>query len=345
MAFNAAPAAVRRPTVDINLSSASADDWRAALVGLRVDMALAPTVNRAELYVSPNAGAPTAALGDAGTITLGYEDGSTGPVFSGQVIGLEPHAAGPMRIILADAGAALAAVRVNQSFEQQSAGDVVRDLAGRASVTTGTIETGASFAFYVVDDRQSGYQHVATLARRCGFLASVGPDGNLSFGAPSQAPPVQQFRFGVDVLALRLTSTSPLVGSVAFVGEGAAGSQGSDAWAWLLKDPTAVTGTAGSGSPQRLLADGAARSSAIASGAATAALDALARSRNVGRLLTTGASAVVVGSAISISDMPQSSLNGSGLVLGVQHRFGKQTGFLSQVTFSASGAGGLGGAL
>jgi hypothetical protein len=334
MALNAAPAAVRRPTVDITLGSASADDWRAALVGVRVDAALAPAVDRAELYVSPNADAPTAALGDAVSIAFGYADGNTAQVFSGQVIGMESHASGPTRIILANGGATLAALRVNQSYEQQSAGDIVRDLASRASITPGTVDTGPSLAFYVVDDRQSGYQHTATLARLCGFIANVAADGTLNFGAPMPGPAVQQFSFGVDVLAVRVTGTSPLVGSVSVVGEGAAGSQGTDAWAWLLNDPSSVTGTGGSGPPERLVVSSALRSNAAASGAATGAMAAFGRSQNIGRLLVAGASAVVVGSTIDLADMPQASLNGSGLVLSVQHRYGKQAGFLTQVTFS-----------
>jgi hypothetical protein len=336
-----APAAVLRPTVDISLGSASADEWRAALVGVRVDMALAPAVDRAELYVAPTPDAPTAALDDSGSITLGYEDGDATTVFAGQVIGIDAHARGSTRIILGNGGAALAALRVNQSYEQQSAGDIVSDLAGRASVTPGTVDSGVSFAFYVVDDRQTGYQQVATLAKLSGLLAYVTPEGELNFTAPNQGLAVQEFTFGVDVLSLYVTNTSPLVGAVSMVGEGAAGSQGTDAWAWLVKDPASVTGQSGSGSGERLFSGAALRSSDAAGNAAQGALDAFARSEKVGRLLVPGAAAVVVGSPIGVADVPQSDLNGSGLVLSVQHRLGKDYGFLTQITFSTSGGGGV----
>lgn len=78
-----------------------------------------------------------------------------------------------------DAGAILAALRVNQSYEQQTVGDIARDLAGRAGVPTGTIADGVSLPFVVVDDRRSVYQHLAALARSSGLLASIAPDGKL----------------------------------------------------------------------------------------------------------------------------------------------------------------------
>ena len=59
-----------------------------------------------------------------------------------------------------------------------------------------------------------------------------------------------------------------LVGAVTTVGEGAAGSQGQEAWSWLVKDPSSVTGSAGSGGPERLIQDASLRSTEAAQGAA-----------------------------------------------------------------------------
>jgi phage protein D len=325
---------VRRPTIDVTLGTASADDWTAALVGLRVQCAPAPEVDVAELYVARTAGAPSAALGDSGSIGLGYADSGNEVVFTGQVVAVQHRAQGPTRVVLANGGAALAALRVNQSYEQQTAGDIVGDLAGRVGATTGTVDSGASFPFYVVDDRQTGYHHVATLARLCGFLAYVATDGSLMFGAPVGGAPVQQFAYAVDVLSIEFTAASPLVGGVSVIGEGAAGSQGTDAWAWFIKDPAAVTGTAGSGPPERLVERAAARSSDAASMAASSASQAFARADTTGRLLVPGAPAVAVGSSIAIVDAPQAELNGSGLVLGVRHRYSRDSGFTSHITFS-----------
>jgi hypothetical protein len=232
---------------------------------------------------------------------------------------------------------------VDQSYEQQAAGDIVTDLAGRAGVPTGTIESGVSLAFYVVDGGRSAYQQVAALARRSGYLACMTVEGELGFGPPAAGEPVQTFTYGQDILGLELAQGTPVVGSVETVGEGAAGSQGQDAWSWLVKDPSAVSGSAGSGEPLRARQDGSLRSSDAARSAAEGWVGAVGLTNLTGRLLVPGAPAVVVGCAIEIADAPQTELNGSCLVRRVSHRLSKREGFTTLIDFSRNGGSGLGG--
>ena len=235
---------------------------------------------------------------------------------------------------------------MNQSYEQQKAGDIVTDLAGRAGVDADTIEDGADFPFYVVDDRRSAYQQIAALARKSGYLAWFNPEGKLSFAPFTAGQAVQTFTYSEDILSLQVADAAPVIGAVTTIGEGAAGSQGQDAWSWLVKDPSSVTGSAGEGEAERQDQDASLRSSDAAQSAADGIADAASLTNFTGTGLVSGAPAVSVGSAIEIADAPQDVLNGLYLVRRVWHRFSKRDGFTTSICFSkTSGGGSLGGLL
>ena len=110
--------------------------------------------------------------------------------------------AGTTRLVASNGGAVLAALRVDQGYEQQSAGDIVRDLAGRTGVDTGPVENGPSLPYYVVDSRSTAWEHVAKLAALSGFAAWIGADAALHFGPLQAGAPAQTFTYGQDILEL-----------------------------------------------------------------------------------------------------------------------------------------------
>src|ERR1035438_9703563 len=160
---------------------------------------------------------------------------------------------------------------------------MVSDLASQASIDTDAIEDGLTYPYYVVDDGRSAWQHIAALARKNDFVAWFTAEGKLSFGPADAGSPVATFTYGKDILALEVVSADPAYGTVSAVGEGAAGTQGNDAWAWILKDASAVTSQAGSGDPQRLLVDGSLRTADAAQKAAAGGAAACARAATGGR--------------------------------------------------------------
>jgi hypothetical protein len=218
-------------------------------------------------------------------------------------------------------------LRVNQSYQNRSAGEIVRDLAARAGVETDAVEDGTTFAFLVVDDRRGVYAQIAALARRCGFLAGFTGEGKLRFAPPADGTPSQSFAYGADVLSLHAVEAGPAVGEVTAVGEGAAGASGQDAWSWLVKDPSSVTDRAGSGAPARLLTDGALRSRDAVRRAAAAVSDAAVAASLVGTLLVPGAPAVALGGAVEVRGAPEERLNGLWSVRRLRHRYAKRDGF------------------
>jgi phage protein D len=333
------------------LGTTGTDPWQAHVMSLTLEAGCAPGVDAVEIVLAASASAPQVAIGDTGNVSLGYTDSEATLVFTGQVESVRYSVHGTTRITATNGGVPLARLRLNQSYEQQKAGDIVQDLASQAGVETDTVENGVDLPFYVLDDRRNAYQHIATLARTSGYLAYITPEGKLRFAPFTGGQAVQTFTYGVDILALDLTEAAPTVGTVTTLGEGAAASQGADAWGWLIKDPAPVQGRAGDGAPARLAVNAALRSGDAAQSAANGMASAAALARVSGRLLVPGAPAVVVGSAMAIARAPHEVLNGLCMVQQVRHCFAKGVGFTTLIGFykasggAAAGLGALGGVL
>lgn len=340
--------AVRRPVLEAGFGAGvDVDVWKRHVVSITVESGLAPFADEVVVCLSGGGEAPAVAVDDPGTISLGYEDGATELAFTGQVASVHHSVHAITRVTAVNGSALLPQLRVNQSYEQQAAGDVVKDLAGKAGVTTGTIEGGVSLPFCVIDDGQNAYQHIAALSKKSGYLAYFTPEGDLNFTPFIGGQAVQTFGYGEDVLSLHATEASPVVRAVTTVGEGAAGSQGQEAWSWLVKDPSSVMGSAGDGGVGRLIQDASLRSGNAAQSAAEGIANAADRMGLTGELLVPGSPAVVVGSAIAVVDALQDALNGLFLVRRVRHRFSKAEGFTTLICFgkTADGVPGLGGLL
>lgn len=329
-------------------AAGGSDKWKQSVVAVAFEAGLAPSVDTLEVYLASGEQSPPVAVGDAGTLSLGYEDSAASIVFTGTIDSVRHSLRGVTCLTATNGGATLSRLRLNQSYEQQTAGDVVGELAGKGAVETDGIEDGVDFAFFVVDDRSNVYQHIAALARKSSHMAYFTPEGKLRFVPFVVGQATQTFTYGVDVLSLEVTEAAPNAGEVTTVGEGAAGSNGQEAWNWLVKNPSPVKGTAGEGAPARIFQDASLRSG----DAAQTAADAIAQAANLmtlsGRLLVPGTAEAVVGGTVEIVAAPHESLNGLCLVRRVRHHYSKHEGFKTEIEFSkegAGGGGGLGGAL
>jgi hypothetical protein len=335
-----APPAVRRPSFKVAFGRGGSDAWQNSVVAMTVTTGLAPQVNVAEIYIVDASSAPQVSVGDSGGVALGYDDSPPVTVLTGQVIAVRYGLDGITRVTAADSGAQLAALRINQTYEQQSAGDIANDLAGRAGIDTDTVENGIQFPFYVLDDRRGAYVHLAALARACGFLAYMTVESKLAFGPYLAGQPAQTFGYGDDLIALELAQTGSSAGAITVYGEGAAGSKGQAAWSWLVKDPSVVTGNAGSGTPERASVDHGLRSADAVGSAARGMSAAAAQLTLCGRLVVPGAPAVGVGTTVSVKGGPQQRMDGDYLVRGVQHQFSRGGGFTTVLLIAqAAGAG------
>lgn len=342
-----APAGVRKPVWEVGFGSGSAGEWAAALVSVVVEAGQAPSVDVAELRLASVPDAPRPARDEAGSVALGFQDSGAELVFTGHVERIRTSLVGPARITAVNGGANLAQLRVTQSYEKQSAGDIVRDLAQRAGVETDAIEGGVDLPFYALDATQTAYQHIARLARLSGFQARMTPEGKLAFAAPATGSPVHAFAYASDVLGMDVYEMPPQLGAVTVTGEGAAGNQGADAWGWIVKDPASLSRSAGTGQPERQFSVPELRSADTAQSAADAIAGAAVRGGLAGRLLVPGAPGVAPGSAVEVTGAPEEALNGTWLAARVRHRFSKSEGFTTLLdAVKGDGAGlGLGGVL
>ena len=324
------------------LSGGAGDPWQGHLASVALDLGLAPCADLATLVLAGGAQAPAVAAGDGGSIALGYADQSPVLVCTATVAAIRRGLRGSLEFTAENGGGLLSRLRRNQSYEQQSAGEIVRDLAAQAGVETDSVANGSDFPFYVIDDRRSAYGHIADLARRCGYGTWFSAQGKLNFGPLPGGDPVQSFTYGADILALSLRQAPAHPAGFSLGGDGAAGGQGQEAWPWLVKDPAGITARAGAAAEARQISHPALRSAAAAQAAAEGRMSAAARATVTGRIRVPGAPVVTVGSRIAIAGAPDAALNGAALVVRVRHRFSKSGGFVSIFDFSKSADGGAG---
>ena len=328
------------------LAGAPGDPWREHLMSVRLRRTLAPEVDVLELLVASVATAPAVAIADEGTVSLSGSDGKDTAVFKGKVDGIHDRARG-VRVVTATNGAReLAQARLNRSFEQQDAGQIIQALAAELGLSCDLAGDAPTLPRFVVDDRVSLYGHIARLAALSGHLVCIGAAGTVKVKDPAAgAQPTAQVAFGNDLLDFTLGGRAPHTAAVQVTGEGAAGDHGSDAWYWLRKDPASNQSTAGSGTPLRVFSAGTLRSADAVTAFATARLQRAAENATRGWLIIAGAPQVEPGDNVELSGMPQSSLNGTYRVDEIVHEFDARQGFRSRLRVIKADAGSIGGLL
>ena len=317
--------------VGVDLGGNTVDPWQRSLVEIISESQLAPSVDQLKIQIAQDSQSPEYNIEDQGDVQLGYADDQLYPVFTGIITQIQRSLMNFATITLCNAGYLLSQMRVNESFEQQNAGDIVESLAGTAGVETDTIEPGIDFPFYVIDDGKNLYQHIAELAQKSGLYAYIGIDGKLNFTSPPSGEAVKTFVYGVDILAIKTSRSKNTVDQVSAIGQGAAGSQGADAWDWLLKDPQGVTASAGDGSNTRVISDPSLRSSEAVQQAAASKNFLIKQQANKLRLTVVGAAEVFAGSRVEITDAPDGLFNGAGVVESVRHQYSKHRGFVTEL--------------
>ena len=152
------------------------------------------------------------------------------------------------------------------------------------------------------------------------------PTTHFSFRPFQVGSAAQTSPFGQDILELDALEAPPNAGAVTVVGDGAAGSNGSDAWSWNLKDASPLKGTAGTGDPALLLQSGAAKRRCRKRRGPGSRRQGEARRVDCAALVP-GAPKAGVGATVAVASAPDDTLNGSWLVRGVRHKVVKARGY------------------
>ncbi|HEY6890326.1 MAG TPA: hypothetical protein VI300_21155 [Solirubrobacter sp.] len=333
------------PSFSLTIGSleTSGDDPRAApaLLEVKRDLDVPADALRVRL------GEPAdVALDDAVRLSLGY-DGDEQAVFTGVVVSLRPGIAGAEVWALGGLHALLD-VHAGATYQIQSAGAIARDLFSRAGVTPGTVDTGPLLPSFAVDGRASAHTHLQALAERLGFALYADSGGKGMFHALGGAASLDGlgaagalaagggvggvgFTYGRDVLALSVRDAPAPWAAVKVGGESPMSGQGDHTGSWLTVDDGDYRGSAGSGEPSLLVIDPAARTKDLADRFAAGRLaGAKARAREA-RLTVGGRPELELGDSITISGHPDPRAGGTGYLRGLRHRFGPDTGFLTDV--------------
>ena len=331
----------RRPACQLAFDGGFEGD---SLTAVRVARGLGDAVDYVELSLGPSPpagllsfGSAEPELGETCTVSLGYADGEMETVFTGWIDRISKGLDGGTRIGLANGGARLARLRVEASYYGETAGGIVTALAGEGGIDTGTVEDGLSLPAYVIDGGRSAWSHCAELATRHGFLLYLDSEDVLHFREPPEEPAEIVFSYGVDLISARASSASPHPVGIRATGEGAAGSQGTNAWNWLVKDPGGVRAEMGE-APFVPVADGALRSGESSETVATNRLNRATAGADRLRATVPGTAALGPGVLVEILEAPSESLNGVFLIHAVQHRFDVRRGFVSVIDGVRAGA-------
>lgn len=333
----------------VGLSAGAQDPWANSVYEIVVEQGFAPFIGRASISLNQDQQMPALALADEVTIDLGQNDGATS-VFSGAISQIQRRINGEIKVVVTDNSLLLSQKRINQSYEQQSAGAIVSDLANQAGVESNNIEDGIELPFYVIEDRKNLYQHICDLSQRCGFVVFFDSDNKLNFQAVSGSEAELSFNYGHHLLALSGREVKVAYDKVQLTGESAAGSEGTDAAYWLVKDPSAVQQQLGDGDFTKTTSDAALKDSDSVQQAAQAQLQNALLQAFSGRFVVAGNGNLKVGQLVELQDVPQGELNGLCLIKSIRHRYDKISGFVSECFyvkydgdsgFSLSSLGGL----
>ncbi|TDE92433.1 hypothetical protein EXU48_12750 [Occultella glacieicola] len=309
---------------------------------VRVDLALAPGVASA-LLVLPRDLRVEAEPGEDVEIALRGEGEDEVRVFTGTVQAVR-RSLGEVTVICGDAAAALAGIRTGATFEQQSAGAIVRALIREAGARAGTVDLDLDLVTYVAHQGRTALEHVATLAGWAGAIASSNPDGGLDVLRFPSPPADVALRYGREIAELTLTAGQRSA-DVALAGSGPAGSTSAPG---ARRQSTGVVPSDAAGPDATTVREAAPalRTPTAVSGATRAR-----NARNGAPRLTGGCWLVPglrAGTTVEIADAPRPGAAGPWLLTRVQHRVGPGARGLTRfegIGLAATGGGALGALL
>jgi len=297
--------------------------------------------------------------GEPVQLDLGDEDGLE-RVFTGSVAELRPRLHG-CELYCLGTMLALVELRVSSFFQNQTAGDVVRDLLGQAGLDEGEVDDGLELPRFSVNRTVGAHAQLRRLAEKLGFslfadrqgcvhFRGVGPAGNLgsggAFGSIAGAASAASellggggsgFEYGKHLLAARGGLRPPLQRTVVVGGESPMSGQGDDKTFWLTATDSDFEDSVGDGE-DLLIVDPSARSKDMAGRLAAGYAAQLNRSRADVFLRVLGQPALELGEDNSASNTSEDALNRSGYIKALRHRFGPSEGFVTDLVLSTEAA-------
>jgi hypothetical protein len=317
---------MQKPAYKIKIGSTTFEpSMNQEIISIGVDLDIDVPSDSFQITLKSGTKASAIKTGDAVTIELGYE-GSLFKVLTGTVDTIKPTV--PETIVNGlSTISILTGTRVNQVYEKQSAGAIVKDLSDKAGIAVKNAQDGLSFPMYVVDDTKDCYSHMKELARKCGFDLFMSGDGRLVFKKYKRQSP-KPLKYGRDIIEVEVYEPIPIAACVKVYGESPSSLKGADTAHWISKKM--VEGIAGSGSKIFLIEDPTVRDKDTADKVAASYLETIMTPLS-GTLKVLGNARVGLGDTIEIKEIPDTRMNGEFEVTSISHSFNKDEGFVSVI--------------
>lgn len=300
------------------------------LVRVLVEASLVTPVNSCTIWLPPLNDMPFE-TGMVVVVKLGYGGNNT-KVFTGQIHQIEQQLH-ILRITVLSSFRQLVVQRENLYFEKSTAAAIVGNLCQQASITPARIDPGIQFPFYGLGDRSSLYEHLRSLADKCGFILFADENDHLFFGK-SIPLKTMVFEVGSNILALQLEDEPNRANQIEVYGESPASfGQGISGAYWLTKKE--VKGTAGSSGSTRAIAMPEIRTLESAQSVAVA-LQQQQKPGKMGKLQILGEAEIRLGQLIKINKLPNGNLTNLFTVLGIAHSVQAERGFITTINIQAA---------
>ena len=278
--------------------------------------------------------------GDTVKVSLGYKgEGSLVQVYKGQVDTAIKQFK-EMQVGALDSAYKLLQLKINKGFEQQTAGQIVKALAGEANTTTKNVSDGIKFPSYTIEEGENGYDNIKTLANMCAFDVYFNSDDQLVFEKYKESSTPHSLEYAKNIISINRLEQRRLPTSFKVVGESS--SQGAEKAHWLSKKP-AVEATAessgdsegGGGSSSKgheeLIQNRAIRDKDVAQKVAEA-YAYWAKQSIILTVQIVGDPAIKLADTIQVKKAPNDNLNGKYQVRSIEHKLNKPSGFITTLT-------------
>jgi phage protein D len=317
--------AFMHPSFLINLGKTElSSEKKSGVVSLRVARSIGLPIDLCEIFLDNTE--EHFEKGEALKVQLGY-DKKLETVFSGSVVEVEDRLSGVMKITALGPASRLLLLRLNRVYLSQTAGKIVRDLAGEVKLKVKTASDGINLPAFVIDEATNAFEHILKLAERCNFDVYVTEDEELIFKERGGGKNTM-LRFGKDIIRYEEFSFSPLYTSAKIYGESPSSIKGTDTSHWLTKQE--VKGEAGSGAPLLIL-DPAVKDKKTAESVAKARMERLKYSKGA-LFVTVGKPEIKLGDTVS-SDRTTGDLE----VRSIEHCLSKIKGFTTAINCIMAG--------
>jgi hypothetical protein len=198
--------------------------WSTQLLELDVHLHAAPGVNVMRA-VFPASAPVQSAAGDP--VELKLNNGETeARILKGTIDGVRRWQTG-IEVTAIDAGGLLARYRPATTYEQVTAGSLIRALASDVGAGTGTLESGDELSFYVADPSRTAWEHAARVAGWLGALVTVSDSNKIESKVVETNTADFALRYGREILTVEKAARAVAFESFTVAGESGAGSTSS----------------------------------------------------------------------------------------------------------------------